>query len=153
MIADPSPPTGGRAIVWFRKDLRLQDNPCLEAALQSGKEIIPVYIWNQEEGGQWSPGAAARWWLHHALKSLGKDIQHYGGSLLLQKGSAEEILPRLADDLGAETLYFGRTYDPAGLATEKAVELAFSNRNVTVESFNTSPVSYTHLTLPTNREV
>ena len=138
MIADPSPPTGGRAIVWFRKDLRLQDNPCLEAALQSGKEIIPVYIWNQKEGGQWSPGAAARWWLHHALASLGKDIQHLGGALLLQKGSAEEILPRLADELGAETLYFGRTYDPAGLATEKAVELAFSNRNATVESFNTS---------------
>ena len=67
MIADPSSiPTGGRALVWFRKDLRLADNPCLEAALKSGKEIIPVYIWNKEEGGAWSPGAAARWWLHQA---------------------------------------------------------------------------------------
>ena len=138
MIADPSPPSGGRAIVWFRKDLRLRDNPCLEAALRSGKEIIPVYIWNKEEGGAWSPGAAARWWLHHALASLGQDIQNYGGSLILQKGTAEEIIPRLAESLGADTLYFGRTYDPAGLATEKAVELASAGRNITIESFNTS---------------
>ena len=77
MIADPSSaPTGGRALVWFRKDLRLADNPCLEAALKSGKEIIAVYIWNKEEGGAWSPGSAARWWLHQALASLSKDIEN-----------------------------------------------------------------------------
>ncbi|MDG1326450.1 MAG: deoxyribodipyrimidine photo-lyase, partial [Opitutales bacterium] len=139
MIADPTlTPSGGRALVWFRKDLRLADNPCLEAALNSGKKIIPVYIWNKEEGGAWSPGAAARWWLHQALASLGKDIQDLGGSLILKKGKAEEILPKIAENFEADTLYFGRTYDPAGRATEKAVELAFANRNSTVESFNTS---------------
>jgi deoxyribodipyrimidine photo-lyase len=139
MIADPSStPTGGRALVWFRKDLRLADNPCLEAALRSGKEIIPVFIWNKEEGGAWSPGAAARWWLHQALASLGKDIGDLGGSLIFKKGKAEKILPQLAEDLEVDTLYFGRTYDPAGRATEQEVETAFTDRSVSLESFNTS---------------
>jgi deoxyribodipyrimidine photo-lyase len=139
MIADPSStPTGGRALVWFRKDLRLADNPCLEAALRSGKEIIPVFIWNKEEGGAWSPGAAARWWLHQALASLGKDIGDLGGSLIFKKGKAEKILPQLAEDFEVDTLYFGRTYDPAGRATEQEVETAFTDRSVSLESFNTS---------------
>ena len=112
MIAETTIYSGGRALVWFRKDLRLRDNPSLEAAIKAKKEIIPVFIWNKEEGGEWSPGAASRWWLHQALKSLGADIKHYGGSLILQKGKAEEILPQLANKLGADSVFFGRTYDP-----------------------------------------
>ena len=36
----------------------LKDNPCLAAALKAKKQIIPVFIWNRDEGG-WSPGAAS----------------------------------------------------------------------------------------------
>ena len=138
MIADFSPPSNGRALVWFRKDLRLKDNPCLAAALKAKKQIIPVFIWNRDEGGQWSPGAASRWWLHHSLKSLKEDIEHLGGKFILQKGKAEEILPLLAEKFDADTLYFGRTYDPAGIATQNLVESSFVKDSITVESFNTS---------------
>ncbi len=139
MIADPSfTPTGGRALVWFRKDLRLADNPCLEEALKAKKEIIPVFIWDREEGGEWSPGAASRWWLHHALESLGKNIKQFGGSLILQTGKAEEILPALANRLKIDTLYFGRTYDPFSRATQHAVENAFCKEAIKIESFNAS---------------
>lgn len=138
MIADSSSPSNGRALVWFRKDLRLQDNPALEAALKSGKKIIPVFIWNKEEGGQWSPGAASRWWLHYSLKSLGESIEKWGGSLVVREGKAEEILPDLVKKLDAEALYFGRTYDPAGRSTEQAVEKVLATQKVLIESFNTS---------------
>lgn len=138
MIAELSERNNGRALIWFRKDLRLQDNPCLEAALKAKKEIIPVFIWNKEEGGQWSPGAASRWWLHHALKSLTTDIAKHGGHLILRKGKAEEILPELIDGMGIDTVYYGRTYDPAGLATQNAVEVELSKKPCSVESFNTS---------------
>ena len=59
MIADPSS-SRKRAIVWFRKHLRLSDHPALDAALQGGMEIIPVFIWDREEGGAWSPDW--QWW-------------------------------------------------------------------------------------------
>jgi len=32
------------ALVWFRRDLRLQDNPALQAALDAGHDVVPVYI-------------------------------------------------------------------------------------------------------------
>ena len=79
-----------------------------------------------------------RWWLHHSLKSLKEDIEHLGGKFILQKGKAEEILPLLAEKFNADTLYFGRTYDPAGIATQNLVESSFVKDSITVESFNTS---------------
>ena len=138
MIADLSSENKGRALVWFRKDLRLRDNPCLAAALKEKKEIIPVFIWDSEEGGQWSPGAASRWWLHNALESLKADILKNNGNLILQKGKAENILPKLIEATGVDTLYYGRKYDPAGINTQNAVENALAEKPCKIESFNTS---------------
>jgi len=52
------------ALVWFRTDLRIADNPALQAAMRRGGPIIPLYIWAPEEEGEWAPGQASRWWLH-----------------------------------------------------------------------------------------
>ena len=54
-------------IIWFRKDLRLQDNPAVRAAARRGAPVIAVFIQSDEEDGAWAPGGASRWWLHHAL--------------------------------------------------------------------------------------
>ena len=50
MISDSPNAYTAKTIVWFRKDLRLQDNPTLEFALANNKEVIPVFIWDEEEG-------------------------------------------------------------------------------------------------------
>ncbi len=63
------------ALVWFRLDLRLTDNPALAAAAASQKQIMPVFIWAPEEEGDWPPGAASRWWLHQSLKALDTDFR------------------------------------------------------------------------------
>ena len=49
-------------IVWFRSDLRIEDNPALSEAAKDGR-VIPVFIWSPEEEDM-SPGSATRWWLH-----------------------------------------------------------------------------------------
>lgn len=48
------------AIYWFRRDLRLADNPGLTAALRRAETLLPVYLWSPEDEGEWAPGAAAR---------------------------------------------------------------------------------------------
>ena len=53
-------------IIWFRRDLRVQDNPALAAALEQGAPELPVYVYAPDEEGDWAPGGASRWWLHHA---------------------------------------------------------------------------------------
>lgn len=63
------------ALVWFRHDLRLDDNPALRAALDQGFTPIPVYVHAPQEEGEWSPGAASLAWLHRSLAALDADLR------------------------------------------------------------------------------
>ena len=47
------------AIVWFRRDLRLQDHPALDAAMRRHERVLPLYIHATGEEGDWAPGAAS----------------------------------------------------------------------------------------------
>ena len=61
------------AIVWFRDDLRLSDNPALAAAAESGAPLVGLYVLDDAAMGEWRLGAASRWWLHYSLASLAGD--------------------------------------------------------------------------------
>ena len=58
------------AIVWFRNDLRLADNPALRAALKHGA-VVPVYLHVPHEEHPWAPGGASRWSLSHRCGGWG----------------------------------------------------------------------------------
>ena len=80
------------AIVWFRRDLRLSDNAALAAALANHERVLPVYIHAPEEDAPWQPGAASRWWLHHALADLSTQLQD---RLLIRRGASLATLQDL----------------------------------------------------------
>lgn len=111
-----------RAIVWFRHDLRLADHPALNAAAQSETAILPVFVWSPESEGEWPPGAATRWWLHHSLEALNKTLNKRGSRLLVLKGRPEDVLTSLARRGGAGAIFASRRYDPAGRNQESALE-------------------------------
>jgi len=74
--------SGPPALLWFRQDLRVLDNPAMAAALERGSPVIPVFIWAPEEEGAWPPGAASRWWLHRSLASLSAELEKRGSRLI-----------------------------------------------------------------------
>ena len=126
------------SLVWFRQDLRLEDNPALNAACQRGGAVIPVYIWAPEEEGGWAPGEASRWWLHHSLLSLEKDLKSKGSNLVYALGPSEETLLRLAKRTGAGAVYWNRRYEPASRKRDEKVEKALMAQGLNVETFNAS---------------
>ncbi len=100
------------AIVWFRQDLRLADNPAWGRAVASGAAVVPVYIWAPEEAGRWAPGGAARWWLHHALADLDAQLRALGSRLVLRAGDSAAQIAALLDETGAAAVYWNRCYEP-----------------------------------------
>jgi deoxyribodipyrimidine photo-lyase len=103
-------------VLWFRQDLRLSDLPALQAACRDGDQVLAVYIHDESVAGDWAPGGASRWWLHHSLQSLAKDIEATGGQLHLRRGDTAETLKTLCADSGADAVYCSRRYEPwAGL--------------------------------------
>ncbi|MET0255107.1 MAG: deoxyribodipyrimidine photo-lyase, partial [Luteibacter sp.] len=80
------------AIFWFRRDLRLADNPALVEALRAHERVVPLYIHAPEEEGEWGPGAASRWWLHHSLAALDASLGRHRGALQILRGGSLDAL-------------------------------------------------------------
>ncbi|MDX1609994.1 MAG: deoxyribodipyrimidine photo-lyase [Halofilum sp. (in: g-proteobacteria)] len=110
------------AIVWFRRDLRLSDNPALRDALGSFDRVLPVYVHAPEEEGEWAPGGAQRWWLHHSLQALAEDLAACGAPLVIRGGPTREALGRLLDETGAAAVLWNRLYEPALIERDRALK-------------------------------
>jgi len=122
-------------IVWFRQDLRLTDNPALDAAAKCGAPILPLYVLDDENAGEKAMGGASRWWLHNSLDALDQSLQ---GRLVLRQGDAAKILPELAEQIGATRVYWNRCYEPWRIARDTGIKKALREMDISVRSFNGS---------------
>ncbi len=123
------------AVVWFRLDLRLADNPALAAAIETCLSVIPLFIWAPGEEDPWPPGAASRWWLHHSLLELEHALATRGGKLILRRGPTAEVLLAVAAESGAKTVFWNRRYEPAAIACDRKLKTLLRQRGLTAESF------------------
>lgn len=123
-------------IVWFRLDLRLEDNEAFQAAIKSGNEVIPVYIWAPEEEKPWAPGAASKWWLHYALEDLDRELGKRDLRLIIRSGlSVKRELAKLVEETKANTVYWNRCYEPAVIKRDTLIKKELTTRGVVVQSF------------------
>ncbi len=130
------PEIAGPALVWFRQDLRLADNPALSAAAASGRPVVALYVLDDDAPGQWALGGAGRWWLHHSLKALGAALADRGAPLMLRRGPAATIVPAVAAELGAGLVCWNRCYEPFAIARDTGIKTALTGAGVRAESFN-----------------
>ena len=127
---------GSPTLLWFRQDLRLQDNPALAAALARGEPIIPVYIFDAAGEGEWAPGGASRWWLHHSLAALAAALAARGSRLILAQGNTATQLRSWIKRTGAGALFWNRRYEPAIRARDTGLKAEFRAAGLEVRSFN-----------------
>ncbi len=123
-------------LVWFRLDLRLDDNPALQRALQSGKPVIPVYVRSPEDEKPWAAGAASNWWLHHSLRRLDGRLRERGLRLVRRSGPAESVIGGLVDETGADSVYWNRRYEPALVGRDARIKKALQARGIDIKSHN-----------------
>ena len=122
-------------IVWFRQDLRLSDNPALMAAHESGQPIIPLYILDDVNSGEWRMGGASLWWLHQSLKALNLNLD---GNLVFEKGNPEDILKEILKTTGANKIVWNRCYEPWRISRDEEIKKNLNDNDLTVKSFNGS---------------
>jgi deoxyribodipyrimidine photo-lyase len=123
-------------IVWFRQDLRVQDNDALNAAITSNLPIIPLYIKEEDSEQKWKMGAASSWWLHYSLINLTQELKKIGLKLIIRKGVCKNILKNILEETSAGTLFWNRCYEPASIKRDSEIKLEISEEGVKVKSFN-----------------
>lgn len=122
------------SIAWLRNDLRIADNPALSAAVRAGEKTLAVYI-HETTPGVRPPGAAARWWLHCSLEALKVALAERGIKLVVRDGDATEVLPGLAAEHGAGSVFWNRRYAPGERGADAAIKARLRADGVAVESF------------------
>jgi len=128
--------TDAPALVWFRNDLRLEDNPALFHARETGAPVICLYILDEEM--EFAPGGASKWWLHHSLSALAADIEKAGSRLILKRGSSPEILKEMIELTGASQVFWNRRYYASYVEADKQLKTDLKDQGIAVETFNGS---------------
>ncbi|MFI0434506.1 MAG: cryptochrome/photolyase family protein [Parachlamydiaceae bacterium] len=126
------------SIVWFRQDLRLEDQPALSAAIAKGGAIIPLFIWAPDEENEWAPGAASCWWLHGALIRLQAELKSYGSTLILRQGPSLDALKVIVQETGADAVFWNRRYEPTAVKRDAVIKEQLLSLGVKAQSFNGS---------------
>ena len=120
-------------IHWFRRDLRLFDNPALSEAANAGP-ILPVFIFDEMQA-DYTQGSASRWWQNQSLNSLNKQLNH---RLLIFKGDPKEIIPKLAKVSHSKTVYWNRCYEPWQIELDSKINAILKGENIDVITRNGS---------------
>ncbi|XP_073105352.1 cryptochrome-1-like isoform X3 [Elaeis guineensis] len=128
--------SSNRSIVWFRRDLRVEDNPALAAGVRFG-EVVAVFIWAPEEEGPYFPGRVSRWWLSQSLLHLDSSLRNLGTSLITKRSfDTASTLLEIVHSTGATNLFFNHLYDPLSLVRDHRLKELLTARGITVRSFN-----------------
>ena len=119
-------------IWWVRRDLRLTDNPSLQAALDAaekagGAPVIPVFVLDEVFEGY---GACPIWRFGLGVERFAKTLADMGSRLILRRGRAATVIPALAKETGAKTVRWTRMYDPEQVERDEAVHAALKDDGV-----------------------
>jgi len=114
------------AIYWFRNDLRLHDNPALDAAIKENEAIVPVFILDEKylQEDRWGFVRTGNYRLQFLLESL-QDLNNYlkekGSQLLVKRGDPTVLLPQLAEKYNARRVYATQEYTHEEVIVEESI--------------------------------
>jgi deoxyribodipyrimidine photo-lyase len=120
------------AMVWFRRDLRLGDNPALHAALERHDQVVPVFCFDERLlAGRHASGPRTQFLLE-SLAELREALRQRGGELFLRRGRPESELVSLARETGCEEVHFAYDVSPYARKRGQRVARAFRDAGVPV---------------------
>jgi len=123
------------SIFWFRRDLRLEDNKGLHKALQSGKKVIPIFIFDDEILDKLSKDDARVSFIYKTLKGIDLELKKKKSSLLIKKGTLKEVWRELVKKYTIESVYTNKDYEPYAIKRDNYVREFLASKNIHFHSF------------------
>lgn len=118
-------------IFWFRRDLRLEDNAGLYKALQSGRPVLPIFIFDTEILDELEHSNDARvHFIHNALTQINEQLKEYGASLLIEHGKPVDVWKQLLANYPVEKVFANRDYEPYAKERDQAIKALLDHNNI-----------------------
>jgi len=100
------------AIHWFRRDLRLEDNRALAAALKSGLRVQPIFIFDENILSRLERDDRRITFIAEQLTRLNQQLQKHGGSLRILQGRPVDVFRHLVTEMEIAAVYCNEDYEP-----------------------------------------
>jgi deoxyribodipyrimidine photo-lyase len=116
-----------RALHWFRRDLRDEDNAGLYYALTSSSHVHCVFVFDTAILDRLPDRNDRRVeFIHASVAGLGQSLRRRGGELVVLHGDARTEIPALAARLGVDAVFANADYEPAAIERDDAVREALA---------------------------
>ena len=123
------------AIFWFRRDLRLEDNAGLSAALNSGLPVIPIFIFDTEIIENLERNDPRVSFIYSCLKDMNRKLVDFDSSLLVKKGKPLEIWKALLQKYTISKVYFNKDYEPYAIQRDQEIIDVLLSKEISAYAF------------------
>ena len=123
------------SLVWFRRDLRIDDHAALHHALLSSHRVYAVFVFDSELLAGLPPDDRRVRFIHACVQELDNRLRELGAYLIVKHGRAVHEIPRLAAELDAESVFVNHDYEPQAIARDRAVADALRAAGRSLQSF------------------
>ena len=120
-----------KGLMWFRRDLRVDDNAALWRALRTCREVVCVFVFDKAILDSLPRADRRVEFIRESLVELDADLRTLGGGLIVRLALAEEEIPELAHALDVQAVFANRDYEPAAIERDAKVFGALANAGIT----------------------
>ena len=119
-----------KALFWHRRDLRIDDNAGLYRALKQADQVQPIFIFDSEILDKLPRDDQRILFIHKYIQELKLAYQKLGSDLKVFYGNPTEIIPQKALELGVQSVFTNRDYEPYALQRDKTIYDQLSQSNI-----------------------
>jgi len=122
-------------IFWFRRDLRIEDNTALNAALNSKDPVIAIFIFDNQIVDRLPKNDARINFIYSQLKRIDSLLKSHGSSLLVCKGNPCDIFAELIIKYNINCVFSNKDYEPYALNRDKKIDIFLKKYNIKFSQF------------------
>lgn len=122
-------------LFWHRKDLRIIDNLGLYEAYQNSKKIIGFFCLDPDILSRDDIAPARVAYMLGCLEELRKSYQERGGTFLIFKDSPQNLIPKLAHNLKANSIYWNKDVEPYSRSRDRELAKTLKEKNINYYAF------------------
>ena len=124
-------------VIWFRQDLRLDDNYALNEICKACDYVLPIYIFDKNN----KIGSASKWWLEKSLYNLKKSLESKESKIILYKDNPKVIISDLISKMNITHFFWNRSYDYYSVERDKKLKKYLIEKNIICKTFKGSLIN------------
>lgn len=122
-------------IVWFRRDLRLDDNVGFYKALHGKFPVIPIFIFDSEILNELPKDDARLTFIFETLQKMRTELQEQGSSIALYHGKPEQIFKQIISEFDVQNVITNRDYEPYAKKRDAQIETLLAEKEIGFYTF------------------